>query len=72
LFQTQLKSFYQQKKVDFVTLRDFCARVYAHEQLGVGPVKQYDEHKTKKRVLPVLNSHKKWLESFKKDIKVQK
>jgi len=36
------------------------------------PVKQYDERKTKKRVLPVLINHKKWLEQFKKEVHDQK
>jgi len=51
-----------------MTLREFCGRVNPAEQIGLVPVKQYDEHKTRKRVLPVLNNHKKWLENFKKDI----
>jgi uncharacterized damage-inducible protein DinB len=46
--------------------------VFAREQLGLVPVKQFDERKTKKRVLPVLNNHKKWLENFKKEVHDQK
>lgn len=68
MLQTQRKSFNRDKKVDHEILRDFCARVFPHEQLGLVPVKEYDEHKTKKRVLPVLNNHKKWLQKFKKDV----
>lgn len=46
--------------------------MHPHEQLGLVPVKQFDERKTRKRVLPVLNNHKKWLEHFKKDLHDQK
>lgn len=46
--------------------------MFPHEQLGLVPVKQFTEKKTKKRVLPVLNNHKKWLEQFKKDVKEHK
>lgn len=46
--------------------------MFAREQLGLVPVKQFDERKTKKRVLPVLNNHKKWLENFKKEVHDQK
>jgi hypothetical protein len=35
-------------------------------------VKRFDEKKVHKRVLPVLNNHKKWLDKFKKDIHDQK
>ncbi len=43
-----------------------------HEQLGLVPVKQFDERKTRKRVLPVLNNHKKWLDGFKRELQEQK
>ena len=61
MLQTQRKSLRREKEVVILTFREFCGRVFAHEQLGWGPAKQYDEHKTKKRVLPILNKHKKWL-----------
>jgi len=52
--------------------REFCGRVTPHDQLGLVPVKKFDEKKVHKRVLPVLNNHKKWLEKFKQDIHDQK
>jgi hypothetical protein len=48
--------------------KEFCGRVHPHEQLGLVPVKPFDERKTRKRVLPVLNNHKKWLEKFKQEV----
>ncbi len=46
--------------------------MHPHEQLGLVPVKQFDERKTRKRVLPVLNNHKKWLDHFQKSLQEQK
>lgn len=59
---------FSDKSIFTLKFRPFCGRVNVREQIGLVPTKQYGEHKTRKRQLPVLNNHKKWLEKFKHQI----